>query len=65
MQCLDFKSPLRMNTNFNTIPIMLLCKGACDFFIGSGVFRSDEAIECFKTPIFIFEELNDAISHKL
>lgn len=50
--CHDFHSPLEVRTNIDTIPIMLLCKGTCEFFIGSGVFHTHEAIECFKTPVF-------------
>lgn len=52
VNCQNFNSPLGVRTNFNTIPIMLICKGTCNFFIGSGVFHSHEAIECFKTPVF-------------
>ena len=43
---------------------MLLCKGTCDFFIGSGVFRSDEAIECFKTPIFRVSKVIEGHDHE-
>ena len=49
----EFNLPLKKN-NFNTIPIMLICKDTCDFFMGSGIFRKPNTMifECFKTPIF-------------
>lgn len=49
----EFNLPLTKN-NFDTIPIMLICKDKCDFYIGSGIFRKPNTIilECFKTPIF-------------
>ena len=48
-----FNLPLTKN-NFNTIPIMLICKDKCDFFMGSGIFRKPNTMifECFKTSIF-------------
>lgn len=46
----------------NTIPIMLLCKGTCDFFIGKGVFRDPDSMifECFKTPFFRVNKFLDS-----
>ena len=48
-----FNLPLTKN-NFDTIPIMLICKDKCDFFMGSGIFRKPNTmiLECFKTPFF-------------
>ncbi|KXZ12713.1 hypothetical protein AXI59_16250 [Bacillus nakamurai] len=63
IHCQNLNSPLEMGANFNTIPIMLICQSTCDFFIGSGVFESNEAFECFKTPVFrvskVIEEHDD------
>lgn len=39
---------------YNTIPILLICKSNCEYFIGSGIFKDhiSNNYKCFQTPIF-------------
>lgn len=55
----NFLSPMMTSGNGSTtIPFALYCKGDCDPFIGSGVFRSPvggsgmTALRCVASPIF-------------
>ena len=52
---------------YNTVPLMLVCKSNCNYFIGSGVFvdPTTNIFKCFETPVFrvakIDQEKNIAI----
>ena len=44
---------LEIDTQLNTIPIMLICKNPCDYFVSTGIFKSDNCtFKCFRTSIF-------------
>ncbi|WP_181348037.1 CotY/CotZ family spore coat protein [Thalassobacillus sp. CUG 92003] len=54
----DLISPMENGNDFTAIPFALYCKGDCEPFIGSGIFRSPvggsgmTALRCVETPIF-------------
>lgn len=45
----------------DTVPLMFICEGDCDFFVGSGVFRdtvgANTFFECIETPLFRVKEI--------
>lgn len=44
---------LEIDTHLNTIPIMLICKKSCNYFVSTGIFKSENCtFKCFSTPIF-------------
>ena len=56
----ELNSPTTQTDN-NTIPIMLTCKGDCDFYIGSGVYKDPDTktFECIQTPVFRISKIVD------
>jgi|GEM_PF-6183116 len=46
---------------YNTIPIILICKSNCEYFIGSGVFKDPLTgnFKCFQTPVFRLTKINE------
>ncbi|WP_404996866.1 CotY/CotZ family spore coat protein [Caldifermentibacillus hisashii] len=58
-----------MNFDCNAIPFMLICKGTCDFFVGTGVFRdtttTPPTFECLETPVFRVVKVDENCCAKL
>lgn len=46
---------------YNTIPIILICKSNCEYFIGSGVFNDPitNNFKCFQTPVFRLTKIDE------
>jgi len=43
-----------VQNNLDTVPVMLICRGDCGYFIAKGIFKdlSTNSLECFETPLF-------------